>query len=336
MTCPTPTPLDAAQELRQQSRRYLRFLLGWGLLCVIVAFAHGAVTGSLPAKFWAFRCASDGYSPDHYLGYCADAGYGSYEHQALYYPSEPAVVPHLKAAQVLFLGNSRAKIVFSTNSLIERFKAAGLAFYNLTFAGEFDTFPMAIIERFDLRPKVVVVNTDYFFYGQVQVFARPILSGDREPEIESRLKKFMQDRHVALCRDPKSALGGILCEDQPSQYRDIRNGAVTYVNWPNQDQNDIQPGAEFPEKQYPYFRQQAEAFRDKLRDRGSRLVLTYVPASGVVPEVAARLAKDLNIPLVMPQVEGLKTYDSHHLHPHSAERWAAAFMDLFIPFYQGN
>jgi hypothetical protein len=72
-------------------------------------------------------------------------------------------VPALKRADVLFLGNSRAVYAFRPEHFQQYLDPHGLRGYNLSFAGGADAFPREIIRRFDLRPKLIVVNSDGFF-----------------------------------------------------------------------------------------------------------------------------------------------------------------------------
>src|SRR5215470_9376009 len=61
-----------------------------------------------------FSCQADGYGTDRYIAYCNGAGYADYEHGAFWFDLEPSARDFAKIADVLFLGNSRMQVAFST------------------------------------------------------------------------------------------------------------------------------------------------------------------------------------------------------------------------------
>ncbi|MGE0392312.1 MAG: hypothetical protein AB7P67_01970, partial [Vicinamibacterales bacterium] len=76
----------------------------------------------------------------------------------------------LRAADVLFLGNSRAVYAFRPEVFQPYLDRVGWRGYNLSFAGGVDGLPRAIIRRFELHPKVVVVSSDGFFVNGMSRF----------------------------------------------------------------------------------------------------------------------------------------------------------------------
>ena len=70
----------------------------------------------------------------------------------------------MKKADVLFLGNSRALFAFSSDAIANFFGKGKLRYYVLAFGtGETSQFAGALIRRYDLHPKVLVINADPFF-----------------------------------------------------------------------------------------------------------------------------------------------------------------------------
>src|SRR5215471_16448074 len=61
-------------------------------------------------------CQADGYGIDRYLAYCGSDGYGEYDHGALWFELEPDATESARRAKVLFLGNSRMQLAFSTRA----------------------------------------------------------------------------------------------------------------------------------------------------------------------------------------------------------------------------
>ncbi len=117
--------------------------------------------------------AGDGLADDDYY-LSSDIG-GQVDHHVLYFGLDEKATAHLQAADVLFLGNSRVMYALRPQVLRPAFAALGLDYYGLGFGfREADRFPLAIIRRFDLRPRVVVVNADGFFGGGLSTWAEVV------------------------------------------------------------------------------------------------------------------------------------------------------------------
>ncbi len=101
---------------------------------------------------------------------------GQVDHHVLYHGTDGLAMERLKAAQVLFLGNSRLMFALDRGALRQFFDELGLTYYVLGFGHtEQDDFPARIIAKYDLRPEVVVVNADGFFWdGQSEWAAKTI------------------------------------------------------------------------------------------------------------------------------------------------------------------
>src|SRR5689334_5407029 len=78
------------------------------LVAVLASYGYWMRTRTL------FACPGDGYSADRYIAYCDAGNYADYEHGAFWFGLEPAASQYAKDADVLFLGNSRLQVGFST------------------------------------------------------------------------------------------------------------------------------------------------------------------------------------------------------------------------------
>ena len=73
---------------------------------------------------------------------------------------------------MILLGNSRLMFAARPRILDAFFEARGLRYYVLGFGfREADRFPLAVIEKFDLKPRMVIVNADGFFLDSLSDFA---------------------------------------------------------------------------------------------------------------------------------------------------------------------
>ena len=79
-----------------------------------------------------FACPASGYTSDRYLSNCGTS-YGDYEHGAFWFDLEPAAEMSAASADVLFLGDSRMLLAFSTAATTKWFSSASASFYLLGF-----------------------------------------------------------------------------------------------------------------------------------------------------------------------------------------------------------
>jgi len=301
-------------------RRYLRILFGIGLPLLVLAMLWAMVTGNLQSNFWVFRCSAAGYGPDTYLGSCADKAYADYERGAAWLGTEPKALQALRDADVVALGNSRAVAGFSAEGWFDWFQARGMRFYNLAFNGEFDLFPISLLEKLDLRPRVIVVNVDYFFYGTANLVGKRVMGGAPDVRFEYEAKQWIQQWHRLYCSGDRGLLSWV-CGDAPAQYRSGLDGRASYGDWPMERRVPIEMSLDFPRADYPHLLEKAKDFKRRSLQRGACLILSVVPTNGINHQVAQRLAEDLSLPLALAEADGLYTYDGSHMSPDQAQAW---------------
>jgi hypothetical protein len=244
----------------------------------------------------------------------------------------------LKAADVLFLGNSRVMLGFARTELAPTFDRLGLKYYLLGFGHtEGDQFPLAIIRKFNLRPRVVVINADPFFVGGVSPFARQV----------NGMSAF--DAHKALFEGAAHNHAVTEMRRVLPHWPDVADGPVTHLPlyrarsdgaWlgptdfakttPIREGIDAPPGP-VPEARLLLARQ----FKAEMDARGTQMVLTCVPSPAANPRQAEEFARYLGVPFVAPTVDGLETFDRNHLTPASARRFTSAFAAAVEPVLAG-
>lgn len=282
---------------------------------------------------WIGPCSAQGYSEDHYMAYCEYGRYGDFEHGALLYAMEPGVVEKIKEADVLFLGNSRAQYAFSTEASIEAMNAFGVSWYAMGFGfGARSDMPEAMFERYNLTPKLVVINADPFFSKSAAGLSGKVLAGGDDFINEYQKKRKLQDIHPSLCEKfgpgPWSSL---TCGKKPTLFRSRSNGTwvvkyyrpdqhipVAYSDTHLMDKLDITVEA-------------AEKFFETTGINRECVVLTSTPQNPTPVTMTRELAKRLNVAYEFPQLNDLWTIDASHLDVPSGERWSAAFMSQLKP-----
>ncbi|OHC75532.1 MAG: hypothetical protein A3G18_09340 [Rhodospirillales bacterium RIFCSPLOWO2_12_FULL_58_28] len=296
-------------------------------------FVYAMVFGYLSTNFWVFRCNASLYSSEYYLSYCADQAFGSYEHGAIFLGTDEESIRNLKLADVLILGNSRAQMAFSTTAIQAFFDDRNIKHFNLTFNGEQDVFPRKIIEKYALSPRIIIINSDYFFYNSANSTAKKIMSETPMAKFEYTMKAWVQPLHKDICGGERRLFKNLLCGDQKTQYRSRKNGRITSPNWPNEN-IPVSYSDDYPENAFQELLNNARKFKKFASDRKICLVITVVPSPVATPLVGRKIAENLGTPFIQPDVEGLTGSDSGHLNPASAEIWTNAFLKEFEPVLQ--
>jgi hypothetical protein len=304
----------------------------WILVGAFIVLAIGSTiaTGVGQMTFDNLACRSSGYGENNFLAYCRSPKYGDYEHGALYHGVEPGTVDSMRAAQALFLGNSRTQAAFSSEAMRAYFRERGVRFFVLGFGyDESSPFALALVRKWSLRPKVLVINSDPFFLDQVGQQARDAI--DAKPAYLWRLvlKMLFQRVHRAVCAT-------ISCKQyQPAVFRSSEDGEWAWIPY---YVDEIALPVELSQAPIPpeiIERAAAvgERFLNAVAIRRDCVVLTGTPSSEVhnAPVLARELAQRLHTKLITPTVDGLTTIDRGYLNRASAERWSGAFVELLTP-----
>lgn len=235
----------------------------------------------------------------------------------------------LRGADVLMLGNSRSLVAFSRKAVHSFFEQRGLSYYQLGFPDARADFARVLFEKYDLRPRLVVANADWFFRPGVSHWAEDAMRESRFDAIKRRFEqraKFEARRllHTVLPHPVGRDLEG----SEAMVYRSISRGDwltqwnktnVTSVYW-----RKLPPPS-------PQEIENAAAFKAEVEARGARLVLTFVPSRIDGRRWVRELAKQIDVPLVLPELQDLQTVDGSHLDAASAARFSEAFLAELDP-----
>jgi hypothetical protein len=293
----------------------------------IVLIAGLASYGLWMRKHSIFACVANGYTADRYLAYCDTSGYGDFEHGAFWFGLQPSAQNFAKDADVLFLGNSRVQYGFSTAATADWFSGASVRYYLLGFT-YYDgvSFTEALLRRIRPKAKVYVINLDGFFGQQASPPAMEVMH-DQGARSHYQAKRLWQSVHEPICK-----IASFVCGRSYAIFRSRQTGAysmsrgnvlfeakpVSYDQTTREDVVKTNTAA-------------ARKFLSDLPVQEECVILTIVPTvetkTGNANAIAAALHKDL----VIPEVQGLRTFDGSHLDPPSAERWSEAFFQAAGP-----
>jgi hypothetical protein len=289
------------------------------LVAAVCAYLYTVHTRS------AFACPATGYSADRYLAYCGATEYGDFDHGAFWFGLIPGVRERIRAADALFLGNSRMQFGFSGEPTRRWFGAAGFSHYLMGFAyWENFNFESALLKKADISPKIVIINVDSFFVPEVTEPAKAVMH-DPAALDHYRRKRFWQGPHSYIC-----GIFPAFCGDTESFYRSVSTGHYLRQggkagDFPVSDDPAIDPAA------LQFSATAADRFVRELGVDRSCVVFTIVPTQGTKRAQADALARRLNVQLISPQLPGLTTFDKSHLNAPSGARWSAAFFEQAEP-----
>lgn len=324
-----PAPVVHASE-----RPTIVFLAAFVALAVVTTAAWQWV----PALRSRVDIVGHALTPDRGEFYLANGRGGPVDHHVLYFSLDDGAVAHLRAADVLFLGNSRLLFAMDPEIFRPAFAARGLKPYVMGFGyREGDAFPLDLIRRLDLHPKLVVVNADGFFGQGLSDWAKEVVDDSHFDAWKWRYES-----------DAAHAVGKIVHTVLPNWVElygrpgfPIRAGFIAHRSrvdgsWlvsPSSEAPVLIP-ENFPGVPEPGAHEIAGilGFKREVEARGGRLVLTTVPSPARYGGSPVRLAQEAGVPFVYPAVPGLATIDGSHLDPESARHWTRAFVDDLGPY----
>jgi hypothetical protein len=272
-----------------------------------------------------FSCQANGYSSDRYLDYCQAGNYADYEHGAFWFNLEPLAENFAKSAGVMFLGDSRLQLGFSTSATAQWFSSASARYYLLGFGyGGNVAFAEELLHKLKPQAKVYVITVDFFERSETPP-AKEVMHDPTAP-YRYKVKRLWQLAHEPLCKRLP-----VLCGNHYVVFRSRETGAY-HVSEFNKFKSgpvayDHVTNLEIVKK----YEASAMDFLSHLSVTKECIILTMVPTVEANVETAHAVAKSLGIELVAPELGGLQTADGSHLDFSSAERWSQAFFEAAGP-----
>ncbi len=236
----------------------------------------------------------------------------------------------LDAADVLLLGNSRMMVGLPHAAIGDFFRERDLRYYHLGFADARAEFARILIEKYDPKARLVVVNADWFFVPGVSHWSERAMRDSRFDALKLRFELGAKFRARGLVhRLLPHPIGRDLDGSLVLGWRSISRGDWI-IQW-NQSRSTGVNRIQAPPYSAPEL-SNARAFAAELEKRGMRLVLTWVPWRIDGRDWVIRLAKEVGVPVILPSVRELQTIDGSHLDPASAQRFSKAFLAELEPY----
>jgi hypothetical protein len=277
-----------------------------------------------------FACPASGYTSDRYLSNC-DTSYSDYEHGAFWFDLEPAAEMSASSADVLFLGDSRMLLAFSTTATTKWFSSASVSFYLLGFYGfENSIFERALLHKLKPRAEVYVIPVGDFFQPFEAPIAKNIMHNSAARKLYN-VKRNMQFVHKAICMKLPT-----ICGNRLAVFRSRQNG-MWYMETSRFKgrERQVSDNQQTDEREINDAVAIGRTFLSELPVKTECVILTVVPTVDTKLGTASAIASGLGKTLVVPQhLDGLQTFDGTHLDQASAERWSEAFFKTAGPQIQ--
>ena len=290
------------------------------LVATVAGYAYQLRTQSL------FACPATLYDSDHYIAYCGAGSYADYEHGAFWFDLEPSARAFAKNADVLFVGDSRLQVGFSTAATANWFSAASTRYYLLGFAyKENMVFAEGLLRRIQPKARVYVINVDGFFERSETPPVKTIL---HDPEARHRyeVKRLWQRVHETVCRNLSR-----FCKRAPVWFRSRETGAYTKPPGEWGVPIPVSYDQAIDQDVVNSYTDAAITFLSQVPVKRSCVILTMVPKSETKIGNAKAVATALGVNFVAPEISELGTDDGSHLNQPSAQRWSQAFFEAAGP-----
>jgi hypothetical protein len=263
------------------------------------------------------KTVSDGDpGPDAFF---VSQGKNELSHLALYYDLGPSI-DHARRADILIIGNSRGQLGINEEIFVGEAQKLGLSVFNLS-VGHADQaiFALDVIRRNDLRPRIVISSGGAFFYeGYYSNWAQEVIAMSRWEAAKAFLEYSLSWHFTSRLHRYLPYLEHFESWSYPwVHYRSWKTGWWRNTQVPGW-RYSITHGTE--EKSYARVLPQARELKEEMERRGALLVLSIVPYGQYHVGHLPYLARELELPYLMPSAHGLETADGSHLTPDSALR----------------
>lgn len=255
--------------------------------------------------------------------------------QSILYHDLGASIDNARKADIIFIGNSRLNLGLRGDVIVPAAKKLGLRVFSLGCGfGEAHRFPMAVIDKFNLHPKVlVVVGGPWYYRNRISKPGLEAMRMSRWDAIKKRIEAvprfyFTYYLHQFL---PRFDIYTKRLYPLSFKFRSARTGFWKILREPP-GKIPVRLAPERPS--YDYVVKSARRMKEDLDKRGTLMVTTVVPFIRTRIGHLKAIRDVLGVPFVLPSFDHLTTSDGSHLNTASAELYAHRFWAKFIALPQ--
>lgn len=274
------------------------------------------------------------HSPPDNNWYLASDFKGNLDYDVIYYNFGKSI-ENANKADIIILGNSRILSAFDESILKYYGNHYGLKFFNMGFGHiESYKFPYTIIKKYDLRPKIVIINAEDFrddfsniamhvisqgkprralsFFVRSSIYKDILIFHSYSPKwIQPILEKLLRKNIYNKITYRSRITGALLIPP-------ISRKSIPIINR-YENNCDVEVKA----------LDIAKRFKDEMLQRGTQIVITLPPHNNSCRKAAEKIAEYIGVPLIYVDWRGLNTFDGSHLTVESGQRFTEEFLKKF-------
>lgn len=324
-------PGSASSSIPREIRRYFGIIaLAIGLLVIFALLGYSRFA-ELTIGHNPFAPITLKGKPDWYRDY-GGRYVSEIQDQELFYHNIGGSVAAAKQADIVILGPSFVSYAFDRSVLHKFATEHGLKIYNMSFIGiRGGEFSLGVIERWNIRPKLWVINVDDQF---IHFFSRgmDLTLGPKTQVIPAtqhgRLQGFI---NVAGQNFRWRIEDWIAGQENPGIARNVTNGDVLLDGNPRYLATDNKPIPFDFGRGCHAGAATIEIAKDYLKRIGGQVVLTLVPHSQACQQQARELAAALGVELIVPPFVDFSSIDGGgHLDKKSATKFSNYFFESLL------
>ncbi len=274
---------------------------------------------------------------DWYLAYNYT---GTLDHGVIYW-NIGSSIKNLEKADVVILGNSRVLIGFDWHTLEVFGKKHGIRFFNLGFGwSEPYIYPMMILERYNIHPKIVIISADTgfgrFFTDKLSPTAKRTIKDGKIKTAMSYFSRSVSWRYLLLrstyLPDRLNKILPDLPVDVDDDYRTFYRSRVSggwYLGLIPATNKPINNPSEFDCAPTDEELAHADKLLAQLNQMGATPLLTITPYTQSCLAGAELVAERMKSRFIKIESKGYNTWDGDHMTPESARRFTEEFLRQF-------
>ncbi len=320
------------------SRSYLFSIIKTSIVIIILFHVFYHLVG-IPGILYKYFYPNDltiSDSDEYFIEYAPliDTRHAT-EHSVLYHNIGDSIT-HAKNADILLLGNSHVQMGLRGQYIKELAHKLGLKVFYLSTGAQRSAFPLSIIKKYNLSPKIVIVDADIDYFQHVDTvswitdaYAKQDRWGAYKEYFEVYIRwHILKHIHAVF---PYISLKPIV-EHDFIIFRSSITGNWFFLHEPKYlkkiDSSLTMIKATDEEIGF------AMNFKQELDKRHILLVLTRIPYINHQTNVES-IASHLNVPVIILNIDNLTSNDRGlHLDEKSSQRFVQSFWHEFIKIPQ--
>ena len=238
------------------------------------------------------------------------------------------IIEYIQKADILTLGNSKMLVALDHDSINNFNSLSNKKIFNLSFDhAEGIMFPLSIIKKHKIKPKVLIVHVGpyMFFSEQISEPAKLALSNNKWHSVKNFIEFNLNTKSQDLLHTflPKFK---IWSKYNIRRYRSKINGCIEYST-SNKSAHNF--NWEIKEKQsiYKKIENAVLSLNSFCKSNEIKLILTQVPSPEINPFTLIELSRLTGINSIeIPRSQNFSTFDHSHLDKKSSKIFTEEFL----------